>query len=221
LSAAVNGFKEPLQAVRENSDTSKIQIRKTFENLAALLREREDELVKEVEAAQRQKTKELEIQRDEIEFFLKEIRRCTGFARDLVKEGSETEIGGSHKQVVARLKTLDVEITDLNLNLITDPLIEFQGAEKGTQEMLEVVKRIGTVFTENISIGNSRFEATPGTFSVINQPCLFKVTLCDKNGNKVESKGRIPFNVKVSGPSNSTVTFLFLFFSFKIFFFCC
>ena len=57
-----------------------------------------------------QKEKELQLQKDELEFLMSEIRHAVLFSEALVKEGSEIEIVASHQQVVTRMATLTRDV---------------------------------------------------------------------------------------------------------------
>ena len=57
-----------------------------------------------------QKEKELQLQKDELEFLLTGIRHAVAFSEAMVKEGSDFEIVSGHQQVVTRMATLTRDV---------------------------------------------------------------------------------------------------------------
>jgi len=92
--------------VREQAKVTEDEIHSTINHLIAsvtgMLRDRETVLIGDVETIKYHKEKELQLQKDELEFLLSGIRHAVLFSEALVKEGSDTEIVTSHHQVVAR-----------------------------------------------------------------------------------------------------------------------
>ena len=99
--------------VREQAKVTENEIHSTIERLISaaigMLRDREAVLINDVETIQHQKEKELQLQKDELEFLLSGIRHAVLFSEAMMKEGSDTEIVASHRQVVARMATLTSE----------------------------------------------------------------------------------------------------------------
>ena len=69
--------------------------------------------------------KELQLQKNEVEFFLAGIRQAVLFSEAVMKEGSDTEIVASHHQVVARMATLTNEREKAQLEPVTDAEIKY------------------------------------------------------------------------------------------------
>ena len=100
------------------------EIHTACEKLREMVNEREAQLLSEVETVRHEKEKELVSQKHHFEFLLVGIRESTEFGEVLVKEGSESEIVASQREVVSRLTTLGQE-TERSLEL-TDSPIEFE-----------------------------------------------------------------------------------------------
>jgi len=100
------------------------EIHTACEKLREMVNEREAQLLSEVDTVRHEKEKELVSQKQHLEFLLVEIRESTQFGEVLVKEGSESEIVASQREVVSRLTTLGQE-TERSLEL-TDSPIEFE-----------------------------------------------------------------------------------------------
>jgi len=98
-----------MSGVREQAKVTEDEIHSTIERLISLLRDREVVLINDVETIKHQKEKELQLQKDEVEFLLAGIRHAVLFSEAMMKEGSDTEIVASHHQVVARMTTLTSE----------------------------------------------------------------------------------------------------------------
>ena len=98
-----------MRGVSEQAKATEEEIHLTVERLISLLRDREAALLREVETTKHQKEKELQLQKDELEFLLSGIRHAVLFREAMMTEGSETEIVSGHQQVVARMSTLTKE----------------------------------------------------------------------------------------------------------------
>jgi len=85
-----------MSAVREVAKATEDEIHFTFESLISLLRDREAALISDVETVGHQKEKELQLQKDELEFLLSGIRHAVLFSEAMVKEGSDIEIVAGH-----------------------------------------------------------------------------------------------------------------------------
>ena len=195
-----------MNGVREQAKATEDEIHSTIERLISLLRDREVVLINDVETIKHQKEKELQLQKDEVEFLLAGIRHAVVFSEAVMKEGSDTEIVASHHQVVARMATLTREREKAQLEPVMDAEIKLI---KGRLD--SVIRELGAVVVATgISAEQSTIE-TPqtGNKSQINQAYSFKVLLVDKKGNKV-SKGVLNKAVKglaveVTGPSQVKV----------------
>ena len=114
-----------MSGVREQAKATEEEIHSTIEMLISLLRDREVVLINDVETIKHQKEKELQLEKDELEFLLARIHRAVLFSEAVMKEGSDTEIVASHYQVVARMATLTREREKAQLEPVTDAEIKF------------------------------------------------------------------------------------------------
>ena len=201
IAATMSGVREQTKAIED-------KIHSTIERLISLLRDREVVLINDVETMKHQKEKELQLQKDEIEFLLAGIRHAVLFSEAMMKEGSDTEIVASHHQVVARMATLTREREKAQFEPVTDAEIKFIGGQ-GSQ-LDSAIREFGAVVAIGISAEQSIIE-TPQTRSnsQINQAYSFKVILVDKKGNKVSkevvNKAVKGLAVEVAGPSKVKV----------------
>jgi len=174
-----------MSGVREQAKATEEQIHSTIENLISLLRDREAALINEVEKAKHHKEKELQLQKDELEFLLSGIRQAVLFSEAMVKEeGSETEIVAGHKQVMARMGTLTMEREKAPLDPVTEAEIEFVGSQEGVDLLSSVIKELGTVVSTGIFAEQSTIETPTGAHHLINQPHSFKVMFVHQTGTK-------------------------------------
>ena len=180
-------------------------IHATFDKLRDLLGGKEADLIIDVEMARHQKEKELLLQKEDLEFVLNGIRQSATFTETMLKEGTETEIAASTKQVVARFTTLERERGAAKLEPAAEATIELEGEERGIKAVGEVINEIVRVVTQDISPEKSLVVKSAASFQ-INQPYSFKVVVVNKKGNGVTGKkGQVPFDVEVTGPSNAKV----------------
>ena len=198
--------------VHEQAEGTENEIHSTIERMISLLRDREIVLISGVEIIRHQKEKELQLQKDELEFLLGGLRHAVLFSETLVKEGSDTEIVASHHQVVARMATLTREREKAQLEPIIDTEIEFVGGPEGVEQLGSVIKDLGAVVTTDISAEQSTIETETETESnhFINQAYSFKVIFEEKDGTKISkakdrSKGVKGLAVEVAGPSRVKV----------------
>jgi len=163
--------------------------------------EREAQLLSEVETVRHEKEKELVSQKHHLEFLLVGIRESTQFGEVLVKEGSESEIVASQKEVVSRLTSLGHEKEKSQMEPATDSTIVFE-RDEGLRQVEKVIKVFGSVVSRDISAEKSSIEGQPSGSISINQAVSFKVTVVNKKGNRVTSspkgKGIVPFVVEIS-----------------------
>ena len=162
-----------MNGVREQAKATEDEIHSTIKRLISLLRDREVVLINDVETIKHQKEKELQLQKDEIEFLLAGIRHAVLFSEALTKGGSDTEIVASHHQVVARMATLTSEQEKAQLEPVTDAEIKFIGGERN--QLDSAIRELGPVVATGISAEQSSIE-TPQTRSnsQINQAYSFR-----------------------------------------------
>jgi len=208
LSEAIKVIATTMSGVREQAKATEEEIHTAIEGLISLLRDRETALISDVETIKHQKEKELQLQKDEVEFLLAGIRHAVLFSEAMVKEGSDTEIVTSHQQVVARMATLTSEREKAQLEPVTDAEIKFVGVELLSSMIKEQLR---TMVSTDISSEQSIIEIPQtGSSSRINQAYSFKVILVDNKGNKVSSemmrKSIKNLAVEVTGPSKVKVS---------------
>jgi len=145
-------------------------------------------------------------QKHHLEFLLVGIRESAQFGEVLVKEGSESEIVASQKEVVSRLTSLGQEKEKSQMEPATDSTIVFEGDAGGLRQVGEAIKGFGGVVSRDISAEKSSIEGPPSGSISINQAVSFKVLVVDKKGNRVTSsrrgKGIIPFVVEITLSGN-------------------
>ena len=159
-----------MAGVREQAKKIEEDIHSTIEHLivavTAMLRDREAALLSDVEDIKHQKEKELQLQKDELEFLLSGIRHAVLFSGAMIKEGSETEIVAGHQQVVARMATLTKEGEKALLEPVTGAEVKFEGGNEGTELLNSVIKGLGAV-DKGISAAHSKIERPTETIHLI------------------------------------------------------
>jgi len=76
LSEAIKVIAATMSGVREQAKVTEDEIHSTIERLISLLRDREVVLINDVETIKHQKEKELQLQKDEVEFLLDGVRHA-------------------------------------------------------------------------------------------------------------------------------------------------
>jgi len=202
LAQAISAVDKVFREVNTEAKQVEKEIHAACEKLREMLNEREAQLLSEVETVRHEKEKELVSQKHHLEFLLVGIRESTQFGEVLVKEGSESEIVASQKEVVSRLTSLGQEREKSQMEPATDSTIVFEEDAGGLRQVVEVVKGFGRVVSKGISAEKSTVEGQPSGLVSINQAVSFKVVVVDQKGNRVSSspkgKGIIPFVVEIS-----------------------
>jgi len=178
------------------------EIHSACEKLREMVNEREAQLLSEIETVRHEKAKELMSQKNHLEFLLMGIRESTQFGEVLVKEGSESEIVASQKEVVSRLTTLGQEKEKSQMEPATDSTIVFEGYAGGLRQVGEAIRGFGGIVSRDVSAEKSTVEGQPPGLVSINRVVSFTVVVVDRKGNRVASspkgKGIIPFLVEIS-----------------------
>jgi len=214
LSQAILGIATTMSGVREQAKVTEEKIHSTIEHLIvaaiSMLRDREAALIGDMETVKHQKEKELQLQKEELEFLLSGIRHATLFGEALVKEGSDSEIVAGHRQVVARLTTLVEERGNSQLEPTCESEIELAGTQELTDLLSSVFRRLGDVVAPDLSIELSSIERPERKIPSINRTYTFTLLLIDQRGRKMaECKdGKNGILVAVSGPTKEQVVCL-------------
>jgi len=202
LAPAISVVDKVIGEVNTRAKQVEREIHAACEKLREMVNEREAQLLSEVETVRHEKEKELVSQKHYLEFLLIGIRESTQFGEVLVKEGGESEIVASQKEVVSRLTTLGQEKEKSQMEPTTDSTIAFEEDAGGLGQVGEVITAFGSVVSKDISAEKSSIEGQPSGSVSVNQAVSFKVVVVDKKGNRMTSspkrKGIIPFVVEIS-----------------------
>jgi len=195
LFEAIKVIATTMSEVREQAKVTENEIHSTIERLIStvtgMLRDREAALISDVETVRHQKEKELQLQKDELEFLQSGIRQAVMFSETMMKEGSDTEIVAGHHQVVARMATLTSEREKAQIEPVADAGIEFVvGMEESVDLLSSVIKELGTVESTDISAEQSIIEMLTGSNHPhpTNEAYSFKVIFVDKKGNTISNE---------------------------------
>jgi len=161
LAQAVSAVDKVIREVNTQAKQVEREIHAACEKLREMVSEREAQLVSEVETVRHEKEKELVSQKHHLEFLLVGIRESTQFGEVLVKEGSESEIVASQKDVVSRLTSLGQEKEKSPMEPATDSTIVFEGDAGGLRQVGEAIKGFGSVVSRDISLRNRLLRDSP------------------------------------------------------------
>ena len=151
LAQAISAVDKVIGEVNTQAKEVEKEIHSACERVREMVNEREAQLLSEVDTVRHEKEKELVNQKQHLEFLLVGIRESTQFGEVLVKEGSESEIVASQKDVVSRLTTLGHEKEKSQMEPSTDSTIIFEGDAGGLRQVGEVIKGFGCVVSRDIS----------------------------------------------------------------------
>ena len=152
LAQAISAVDKVIGEVNIQAKEVEKEIHAACEKLREMVNEREAQLVSEVETVRHEKEKELVSQKHHLEFLLVGIRESTQFGEVLVKEGSESEIVASQKEVVSRLTTLGQEKEKSQMEPATDSTIAFEGDAGGLGQVGEVIMVFGSVVSRALCV---------------------------------------------------------------------
>ena len=169
LAQAISVVDKVIGEVNTQAKQVEREIHAACEKLREMVNEREAQLLSEVETVRHEKEKELVSQKHHLEFLLVGIRESTQFGEVLVKEGSESEIVASQKEVVSRLTSLGQEKEKSQMEPTTDSTIVFEGDAGGLRQVGEAIKGFGNVVSRDISAEKSSIEEQPSGSISINQ----------------------------------------------------
>jgi len=144
LTQAISAVDKVIGEVNTQAKEVEKEVHAACEKLREMVNEREAQLLSEIETARHQKEKDLVSQKHHLEFLLVGIRESTQFGEVLVKEGSESEIVASQKEVVSRLTSLGQE-TERSLQP-TDSTIAFDVG--GFRQVGEAIEVFGSVVSD-------------------------------------------------------------------------
>ena len=137
LAQAISAVDKVIGEVNTQAKQVEKEIHAACEKLREMVNEREAQLLSEVETVRHEKEKELVSQKHHLEFLLVGIRESTQFGEVLVKEGSESEIVASQKEVVSRLTFLALEKEKSQMEPATYSTIVFGGDAGGLRQVGE------------------------------------------------------------------------------------
>ena len=161
LAQAISVVDKVIGEVNTEAKQVEKEIHAACEKLREMVNEREAQLLSEVETVGHEKEKELVSQKHHLEFLLVGIRESTQFGEVLVKEGSESEIVASQKDVVSRLTSLGLEKEKSQMEPATDSTIVFWGDPGGIGQVGEAIKVFGSVVSRDISAEKSTVGGQP------------------------------------------------------------
>jgi len=127
LAQAISAVDKVIGEVNTQAKQVEQEIHAACEKLREMVNEREAQLLSEVETVRHEKEKELVSQKHHLEFLLVGFRESTHFGEVLVKEGSESEIVASQKEVVSRLTTLGQEKEKSQMEPAPIPRLRLRG----------------------------------------------------------------------------------------------
>jgi len=158
---------------------------------------REVMLLEEVENTASHKQKELQIQKDDLEFSLNAVISTCSFAQTMLQEGSQVEISMGTPPVRAHLSTL--QKASHALDPVYDASVHL--VESGVKETMSHIREMGAIAVQDLSTEHSSIlEASSILTNLLtNENLTFPVELVNKKKERVT--GIQALDIVVSGPS--------------------
>ena len=103
IGKGIKNLEKILEEIEINSEKYKKEISRKIRKIRDQLKQREKELIEEVDEIKNQKKKEILIQKDELEMISEGIKSTSEITEILLKKGTNVEIGMSKKQVVGSI----------------------------------------------------------------------------------------------------------------------
>lgn len=215
VAQAIKLIADSISAVNQHAIIAENRNHQAFEGLGRSGDDRETFLFREIETVRHEKEKALVLQKDDLEFFLKGVRDVVSFSEQLLKEGGEAVIAGSHKAVTARLETLISEREKMATLLpVIDADIEFEIEEDWVNSLGEAISNVGCITTsQSVCAGKSwikrRNDHPEITFG---WKSIFEVTFANKKGEPLATDESLStlFLAKVDGPTKELAVNPFL-----------
>ena len=217
-----------MEKVEENARNCEEQIQKEIQEMTDRLLQRQVELMGSVEEIRHQKRKELNLQKDDLEFTLQGMAGSIEIIQNILDHGTPVEIATDMKQMNSRLDTLDR--FDYSLQPCQDSILQFDLINK--ESLINLINEFGSIPSNSISSDHSSIEiAHAAESSAVNvglranpfvgKPFSFQVIARDSKGNKIKDGIPFPFSTEIIAPDQSVIkvssfslsfySFLFLF----------
>jgi len=213
LGEGIKKCEEVIKELEINSTTTQTQINEFFNKIRIKLDEREQELLNKLDEIEKYKKKELEIQKDGLQFGIESIiGSCQMIQRSISLSNINNErninsINGNINENVVRLLSMK-KLYESRLNYLINnnwkiepechSLIEFSICEKDEQSIYSIISNIGILDSNEISIDKCLISRNEKQKIFKDKEFKFEIISYSKEGNKMRKGGNAnKFNIQI------------------------
>jgi len=212
LREGIKKCEEVIKELEINSTTTQTQINEFFNNIRMKLDEREQELLNKLDEIEKYKKKELEIQKDGLQFGIESIIGSCQMIENSISLSNINNNGNNninsinHENVVRLLSMKSLYESRLNYlihnNWKIEPechsLIEFSIYEKDEQSIYLTISNIGILDSNEISIDKCIISRNEKQRIFKDEEFKFEIISYSKEGNEMRKGGNAnKFNIQI------------------------
>jgi len=206
LREGIKKCEEVIKELEINSTTTQTQINEFFNKIRIKLDEREQELLNKLDEIEKYKKKELEIQKDELQFGIESI---IGSCQTIEHSLSLSNI--KNNKNIGRLLSMK-KLYESRLNYLInnnwkikpkcDSLIGFSIYEEDEQSIYSIISDIGILGSNEISIDKCLISINEKQRIIKDKEFKFEIISYSKNGNEMRKGGNAnKFNIQIQSES--------------------
>ena len=204
LNEGIEKCQETIQELEFNSRTTQFQINQLFDTIRTQLDEREQELLEKLNEIKKLKKKELELQKDELDFGIKRIvESCQVVEHSLISSSNnETQL------LLLSMKNLySSRLSYLsNIHWEIEPChnsdIPFLISDEAHELILSTILNVGRITFDEISADQCLILRNEEQKIYENEEYIFEIQSYSKEGKKIEKGGNEEgFRIKIEGNS--------------------
>jgi len=207
------GFKKCEEVIKEleiNSTTTQTQINEFFNKIRAKLDEREQELLNKLDEIEKQKKKELEIQKGELNFGIEGIiGSCQMVEHSLSLSNNNNHNNGNVGRLLSMKKLYESRLdylikNDWKVKPKCDSLIGFSIYEEDEKSIYSTISDIGFLGSNEISAEKCLISRNEGLQIFADDDFKFEIISCSKEGNKMRKGGNVKkFKIRIEKELNN------------------
>ena len=214
LREGINKCEEVMKELEINSTTTQTQINEFFNKIRIKLDEREQELLNKLDEIEKYKKKELEIQKDGLQFGIESIIGSCQMIENSISlsninnNGNNNNSNGNIGRLLSMKKLYESRLNYLiHNNWKIEPechsLIEFSIYEKDEQSIYSTISNIGILDSNEISIDKCLILRNEKQRIFKDEEFKFEIISYSKEGNEMKKGGNAnKFNIRIEKELN-------------------
>jgi len=205
LREGINKCEEVIKELEINSTTTQIQINQHFKKIRNKLDEKEQELLNKLEEIEKYKKKELEIQKEELQFGIENIIGSCQMIQNSISLSNNKNNKNDNSRLLSMKKLYESRLNYLSTNIwIIEPkcysLIDFSISEKEEELFYSNISNIGGVDGYDISTDKCLISRNGKQRIYENEEFKFEIISYSKEGNQIKKGGNgMNFKIHIEG----------------------